>query len=188
MPKRKKSQKSSKEIVPQEEILPASEESNRTENHFINDYLLSWEAPEFIYHKKSSWWYILAGAGLLALIASSLIMREWLAVVIFVILGIFIFLYAEVKPKDIEVGLTNIGIKIGNDFYPFNKLKAFWLVYEPPVKTLNLETTKRFSPLITIQLEDTDPYLVKNILKEHLLEEPERTEDLIDKISRYLKF
>jgi len=188
MPQKKRiSKKASKEIIPQEENLPEVQE-NFDESSFINDYLLSWEAPEFIYHEKSTLWYILAGVALLALIGGSIFMKEWLAVAVFIILGIFIFRYAEVKPKNIEVGLTNIGVKIGEVFYPFNKLKSFWLVYEPPIKTLNLETTKRFSPLITIQLENSDPFLVKNILKEHLLEEPERTEDLIDKFSRFLRF
>jgi len=155
---------------------------------FISNYLLSWQAPEFIYHPKSFNWHIFAASFIVILVGASLYLKEWIAATVFIILGFLIFRYAEVKPRTIEIGLTNVGIKVGNVFYPYNKLKSFWLVYEPPIKTLNLETTRRFSPIIAIQLEDTDPFLVKNILKEHLLEESERTEDLIDRFSRFLRF
>lgn len=158
------------------------------EDFFASDYLLSWHAPEFVYHPKSLLWHILVGSFILLLIAISIITGQLLASIVFIISGILIFMYAEVKPKIIEIALTNMGIKVGNNFYPFNKIKSFWLVYESPVKTLNLETTRRFSPIITLQLEDTDPFLVRNILREHILEEHERSEDLFDKISRFLRF
>lgn len=187
MPAKKKKSTNAKKAM-----VSSAEEETSIENvdsdPFINNYLLSWEAPEFVYHPKSLLWHIVAISAVSILIIASLFMKQWLAAFVFIILGFLIFRYAEVKPRSIEISLTNVGIKVGDVFYPYNKLKSFWLVYEPPIKTLNLEATKRFSPLITIQLEDTDPFLVKNILRDHLLEEPERTEDLIDRVSRFLRF
>lgn len=169
-------------------VNEASGRGNIDSDPFINNYLLSWQTPEFIYHKKSVWWYVFASTFLIIIMGVAIYLKEWLALVVFLILSFLIFRYAEVKPRDIEISITTVGIKVRNTFYPYNKLNSFWLVYEPPIKTLNLETTKRFSPIITIQLEDTDPFLVKNILKEHILEETEKSEDLVDRVARFLRF
>jgi len=155
---------------------------------FLDNYLLSWQAPEFVYHKKSVNWHIVVWGSIALTIIILAFLQNWLGVVLFIAIGVAVFRYAEVRPKDIEISITNVGIKVGNAFHPFNKLRAFWMVYEPPVKTLNIELEKKLSPIISVQLEDTDPFLVKNILKEHLPEETEVSEDLFDKFAKFLKF
>ena len=163
-------------------------QDNQNINSFEDNYLISWKAPEFIFHKKSLAWHasiIIFNVMIITILA---LMKQWLSIPVFLLLGFLLFKYAEVKPRMIEIGISNIGVKVGDNFYPYNRLKSFWLVYEPPIKTLNFETTKRFTSLISIQLEDADPFLIKSILKDHILEELERTEDFIGKIARLLKF
>lgn len=188
--KRKKSVKKSiareqsKKVLPEESLVKPGPWVDELEEH----YLVSWMAPEFVYHEKPVWWHWVAYSFVAVLVILMIILQEWFGLVVFVLLGVLIYQYAEVKPKNIEIALTTIGVKVGKKFYPYNSIRAFWVLYNPSVRTLNLELTKRFSPVISIQLEEIDPVSVKEILGEHCHEEFERTEDIIEKLTRIIRF
>ena len=88
-----------------------------------------------------------------------------------------------------EYVITTMGIQVGERFYPYSQLKAFWVIYQPPVRTLNLQLTKRLSPQVVIQLGETDPVSVKSALSKRLPEETKRaSEDPIDRLARLVRF
>jgi len=151
-------------------------------------YITSWMTPEFVYHEKPAWWHIVAYGFVIIITLLMIFLKEWFGLVVFVLIGVLIYQYSEIKPKNIEIALTTVGVRFGNKFYPYNEIKSFWVIYNPPIKTLNLELTKRFSPIITVQLGNIDPVVIKSILREHLLEDSERTEDVIDKLIRMVRF
>lgn len=151
-------------------------------------YITSWMTPEFVYHEKPTWWHVAAYGFIIIMALLMIFLKEWFGLAVFVLIGILIYQYAEIKPKNIEIALTTVGVRFGNKFYPYNGIKSFWVIYDPPIKTLNLELTKRFSPIITVQLDSIDPVMIKSILREHLLEDSERTEDIIDKLIRMVRF
>ncbi len=155
---------------------------------FADQYITSWVAPEFYYHEKSTWWHIIVYGALLSLIVVSAFLAQWIAILVFLLLGVIIYQYADIKPRDVEIILTNVGVKVGEKFYPYNEIATFWVIFDPPVKHLNFQLTKRFSPVISLQLENMDPTLVKEVLREHILEDPNRKEDLIDVFSRFIRF
>jgi len=155
---------------------------------FADQYITSWVAPEFYYHEKSTWWHVIVYGTLLSLIVVSAFLAQWIAILVFLLLGVIIYQYADIKPRDVEIILTNVGVKVGEKFYPYNEIATFWVIFNPPVKHLNFQLTKRFSPVISLQLENMDPTLVKEVLREHILEDPDRKEDLIDVFSRFIRF
>lgn len=153
-----------------------------------NNVLYSWYAPEFLYNEKPKYWHILIYSTVLILILAMVVFKQWFAIPVFILIGILVFQYSEVKPRNINVSITDLGILISNKFYPFSEIKTFWILYKPPLKQINLELTKRFSPIISILLEDADPITIKDLLSPHIIQDSQRSEDLLDKFIRMLRF
>lgn len=150
---------------------------------------ISWRAPEFIHYPKSFVWYgIIALLGLV-LAGYFLLQKDFLTAVLFVLLFVLIVYFAQAKPKMLEISLDAKGLKLNEMRLPYQQIKTFWFVYEPPeIKTLNFETTAYFNRFLTLQLEDQDPVKIREFLLKYLPEDLERAEFTSDKIARKLRF
>jgi len=150
---------------------------------------ISWTAPEFIHYPKSPMWFISLGLAGLAVIAYFLLQRDFLTAVMFLLLVITVYFFAKAKPRTMEIALDSHGVKISKMQIPYQRIKSFWIVYQPPeTKTLNFETAAYLNRFLTLQLENEDPVAIRDFLLEYLPEDLDRTEQLTDKISRTLKF
>ncbi len=150
---------------------------------------ISWQAPEFIHRPKSSMWFILVGIAGTGLILYFLFQRDYLTALLFFLLGLVTFYFARLPAKNIQIQIGSKGLRLNQIQIPYQKLKKFWIVYEPPIiKTLNFETTAYFNRFITLQLENENPLPIREILLKYIPEDLERGEQLDDKIARTLKF
>jgi len=150
---------------------------------------ISWSAPEFIHQPKSPLWFTLAGITGLTLIIYFLFQRDYLTALLFFLLGLVTFYFAKLPAKSVQIQIGAKGLKLNQIQIPYQKLKKFWIVYEPPiVKTLNFETTAYFNRFLTLQLENENPLPIREILLKYIPEDLERGEQMDDKIARKLKF
>lgn len=160
-------------------------------SHNINqgEVLLSWTYPEFIKYKKNKRWYIIALAVGILFLVFAVFTYNFLLSVIVVMVAMIIVIRDKMEPKMIEFAVTEIGIKIGDNFYPFREFSNFSIIYNPPaVKILYLEFKSKLRPRFSIFLEDQDPKKIREILKEHIEENLERQgESLSDAIARWLR-
>lgn len=149
--------------------------------------ILAWEAKEFAQYERNSHWYVLAGlvGGLLVVV--SLFLRQWLAAGVFALATFVVMKHADDAPRTLTYSISKLGVHLGDRFYPYNELKAFWVFYKPPVKTLTIQTTSRYKPLRKIDLADMDPLAVQEALKAYLPERPKESEDFLDKFSRFIR-
>jgi hypothetical protein len=155
---------------------------------YPQNFLLRWSAPSFTNPKKTRNWYIVTGAVTLALVAFSIVVGSYLGAILFVLMGIVIFLYASREPSQVFAGVTPEGIFFGNRLYFFSDLDSFWLFYDPPdLKEISLKSNKMIMPVIKVQLGDQDPVAVRTLLLK-FLKEKEQEESMIDLIARRLKF
>jgi len=162
-----------------------SGETNETVEH---DVLYSWDAPEFLYHEKSLLWHVVVYSILLLFVGLMFLLKQWVAIPVFLLIAILIYQYAEVKPKNVAIAITNLGVIVGDKFYPFSEIKSFWVLYNPPIKQVSFELTKRFSPVISVSAEGVDLGIIKDIISSHVVEDDTRTEDFMDRIIRYIRF
>ncbi|NTU69653.1 hypothetical protein HGB13_02385 [bacterium] len=167
---------------------PAQEEQNEMDPALEDNAIYSWDAPEFLYHEKSALWHVFVYTSIAALTLLMVFLKQWFSIPVFLLIGVLVFQYAEVKPKHISVTITNLGIVVGDKFFPFSEIKSFWVLYNPPLKQLNFELTKRFSPVISVLIEGTDPVIIKDLLAPHIIEDDTRTEDLVDRVIRFIRF
>ena len=152
------------------------------------ELLLSWEAPDFEDHERNASWYVAAGAFALALFAYSIYTSDWFFAVVVVALVIVTFKYLKISPKTNTYGISRVGIQVNEKLYSYDQLHSFWIVYQPPTKVLNVLTTRRYMPQLSMQLVDQDPVMIKKILKKFMPEQEKRGENPIDKVTRMLKF
>ena len=150
---------------------------------------MSWTAPEFTHYPKSIVWFVLFTLVGLGLVGYFLWQRDFLAATTFFLLFLMLLFLARAKPRQITIVLSGRGLKLNDALMPFQQLKSFWIVYQPPeVKTLNFETTAYLNRFLSVQLEDQDPSEVRAFLLDFLSEDLDREERVTDTISRTLKF
>jgi hypothetical protein len=150
---------------------------------------LIWEAPEFIHYPKNKIWIVgisILGLGLIAYFAFQ---KDFLTTALLVLFFVVILYFGNMAPKTVNVEISPQGVKLNTYRLPFQQIKTFWIVYDPPyVKTLNFETTARFNRFLTVQLMDQDPTTIRSFLLEFLPEDADRGEQFSDIVSRTLKF
>lgn len=159
------------------------------EKAFEPKTLMSWQAPEFIYHEKNRNWYIIVVLIFAALIAFAVYSKSFLMAITFVVAGGIFYLYAQKKPITMDIAIREDGIQYHDQFFPYEVLNGFWITYEPPeVKSLTISTSQLFIPKITIILTDQDPVEIRKILIEEIPEDKDLEENTIDALTRRIKF
>lgn len=147
-----------------------------------------WQAPEYEHYEKTPDWYWGLGVIAVALIAVALYLNNLLFVFVIIIGAFAIALYAVRKPETVALALTERGIKIGNQLYPYQTLKHFWVHEEGDRRALFVESAKPLVPLITIPLPDEiTAERVRDMLLQFLPEE-EIVEPASHRIMELLRF
>lgn len=150
---------------------------------------VSWSAPEFETHDRSPVWYI--GLAILAIItiAYAVWQRDYTMLITLGVIYTAVYLYAHKSPETIEVNISPLGIGLNEQWYPYERLRSFWIIYRPPqIKVLYISTNDYVVREVAIQLGDQDPNPVRDILLKHLPEDLEREEPTTDQLLRRLKF
>lgn len=139
--------------------------------------LMSWQAPEYEQQRKPRSWYIASAVLALLLIGVSVYLRNYLLLIIVVMLGVVVILMDRKNPLILKIEMHERGIAIAEKFYPYSVLESFWIIYDPPLKTLNFRMKRNFFPFLAIQLEDQNPNELREILAKYLPENREITEE-----------
>lgn len=150
--------------------------------------LISWDAPEYIKHKKGWLWYTLfimlaIGGTTLAYMYSS-----WTFSLAILAFAVTYMMYDLRHPKNIKVILSDFGIKFGKKIFQYSRIQAFWIIYNQPfTKTLNIRVHNEYLVDIEIQLENQDPVEVHKFLSQKIPELEGKTESFFGVLSRLLK-
>ena len=139
-----------------------------------------WQSPEVPHQHRGLIWKICFFSAMVLLIGGAIFYNSWTFAGAVFAFALAYFVVHRNKPKILDIKLSNVGIKIGHNKYPYNRIKAFWIIYEPPhVETLNLRITGEMLSEITIQLNGQDPA----VIREYLLSKIPELEGQSEKIS-----
>jgi len=132
----------------------------------------SWQAPEYEYSKKPPKWYWVMGGILLAIVIYALVTNSILMAITFILIGMLGYVYAQRKPRIIEIEITPSGIRVDDYFYDYDNLRSFWIFYEveEEVKILSLHSQKTFLPYIHIPIGNANPIKIRETLLHYLPE------------------
>jgi hypothetical protein len=150
--------------------------------------VFSWMSPDYVKHDKSARWYIVAGIVLALLLVWATLSKNWTMFAAFVVFSaVYLYTHAYHPPKDIKIIVREQGIGVGELFFPYTHIQAFWIIYKPGVKTLNLRITKDYFTDVVIHLNDQDPLPLRQYLVGQIVEWEGKDEQIKDVILRLLK-
>ncbi|MEK7672823.1 MAG: hypothetical protein AAB373_02975 [Patescibacteria group bacterium] len=139
-----------------------------------------WQSPEVPHHERGPIWKIFSITAVAALVGGAIFYQSWtFAVAVLTFAATYAIVHRN-KPKILDIKISSVGIKIGHHKYPYNRIKAFWIIYEPPfVQTLNLRISGEILSEITLQLNGQNPA----VIREYLLSKIPELEGQSEKIS-----
>ena len=163
-------------------------EKMHSQHSAFDDAVISWIAPESMRHERGKTWKTVMGGLIVVLVLGGIVYN---AITFSLAIITFAFVYYLVRmenPKDMEVKISNVGIKVGGRKYSYGDIKAFWVIYEPPyLKTLNIKIQNNINCDVTIQLNDQNPAEVRDFLMEKIPEMEGQKEKLSEIFARLFK-
>jgi hypothetical protein len=151
--------------------------------------ILEWETWEYPLVERSRRWYIIASVIGLGLLLYALINANFVFAVIIIMFAVIILMRDIRKPDRIMIHITTGGVVFGHNFYPFQDVRDFSIIYNPPdVKTLYVAFHGTLAPTLTVPLEDMNPNDVRKALLPYAFENLNREREyLTDMLSRLYK-
>ncbi|MFA6304472.1 MAG: hypothetical protein WCV73_01400 [Patescibacteria group bacterium] len=140
--------------------------------------LLNWSFAEYLKPERGKAWYFWFFVVIILLLIYSLVTVNFLFAVIVIIGSIIVLMRTKHEPNEVSFFITQNGIQVDDDFYPFDLIKDFYIIYKPPqIKNLYFEFKSLLKPRIIIPLEDQNPLKVRDLLKQYLDENLEKEEE-----------
>lgn len=151
--------------------------------------LYEWQALEHVHQPKSSRWFLVAAVASALLIGWFIITFNLIAALTTALVGGLVYYFAQREPDMQRCRLMVDGVAINNTLYHYKELASFNIVYEPgQTKVVLLRSKRRFAPLITMEIGDADPVLIRDVLIEFVSEDQDLEEPLTDILARRVGF
>ncbi|MES2023504.1 MAG: DUF5673 domain-containing protein [Patescibacteria group bacterium] len=148
---------------------------------------IKWQELEYEDKKRSTDWFWALGVIVIASSAAAIIYENYFFAILLVLGGLMLGYFAIKKPDMIFYELGEKGLKINTDFYPYEKIKSFYISTETK-PTLFLKSGRMFMPVMTITLEYTQIEKIKNLMLSKNIPEEEMKGHISEKIMDSLGF
>ncbi len=148
-----------------------------------------WEAPSWEQTERNPKWYLWLGLATFVLAAYAIFTQNYLFAFIVLLLAIILVLAGNEAPHAALVQIGHQGVVYDDEFYLFNDLHNFAIVYQPPeIRVLYVQPKSVFKPRMRIELGEEDPVAIRMHLKRYVDEDSDlRDEHLSDIVGRLLK-
>lgn len=148
---------------------------------------LTWTAPEYEHREKTPDWFWALGVIAIAGSIAAIIYKNYLFAIFILIATFLLGYFALRKPEEVEFEINEDGVRIEDEIYPYERIKAFWVDRLHPKPKLLLESDRHFMPIITIPLDNVSEKDVIEALSDHV-KKREIQEPLSHKIMDLLGF
>ena len=145
-----------------------------------------WGVDEYTQYDRSRLWYIVMISLGLVLVIYGIFSNNFLFSLVIILAAIILFLQSYQRPLSVSFQIAELGVIVGDRFYPYAELTGFYLIYHPPeVKTLFLVTRHPLRPNLHVDLGDMNPNEIRSTLQAFLPEETEIEEEpMSDMVAR----
>lgn len=148
---------------------------------------LRWSAYEHEHIERGSDWYWALGVIAVSAALTAVLFSNVLFAILILVAAGTIGLTASRPPELHEFELSDKGIRIGNDFHPYDSIISFWVDEELESPLLLVDTTTFMSPNLIIPIGDMTPESVRSYLRPYAAETPMK-EPLSHKILEFFGF
>jgi len=166
---------------------------NMPEKQNSADYgkkIIGWKIPEYDKHERTQNWYISAIIVGVLLVIYSFFSGNFLFAAIIIIGAFVIIMHDGQEPAKIDFSITDEGVVVSKNFYDYDTLKDFSIVYKPrqQIKNLYFEFKNAIRPRLSIPLDNNNPLPIRQNLLKYLPEDLERTgEPLSEALAKLFK-
>ncbi len=131
--------------------------------------LYTWQGHERTWLVKGSSWYVYAGIVAVILLVYALLTQAWFMAVLVSLLSGIVYLYSQEQAPTIDVVISDRGIYIGNEFYPFDLVKSFWFQFLPEEAYVIFQLVNSTRSHITVSIDPNERPVIETILKDYLV-------------------
>jgi hypothetical protein len=175
------------------------EENKPIEDIKSENDLISWRIPEYHGEEKTKRWYLIYGLIGIALLVYAIFTQNFIFAIIVIFAAVLIIILDAGHPGTLEVSISDRGVMVGKEFYSYDQIEDFFIIYEPEqgIKNLYFQFKRfarpslpesepaRYSWLFwvvnfartrfTIPLEDMNPVIIRRNLLKYVKENLDRT-------------
>ena len=163
------------------------EDSDSGSDSIKKSSVITWTASEYIEHQRGAGWYAALAVITIVLAAGAyLLIHDYFAAAIIIILGLILAFYAGHQPRQMDYELSGRGIKVGEKSYAYSLFKSFSIAHDGALSTITFYPTKRLGLPISIFFEAKNEGRITKLIGDHLALE-ERESDGFDRLTRRLK-
>jgi len=148
---------------------------------------IEWETESFETHRRGWSWYLIAAAVLVLVLIYTIYTGRWLLSGVVFMVGVALYLSGRMSPEKVGCRIDSQGVTIGKRALAYDQLKTFWISQSDGAIKLNLISTQRFMPVISLVILPELIEQVRGALGNQIPESKNQQEDLIDRINRFLK-
>lgn len=148
--------------------------------------LYSWKYDD-IKHRSPIWYMIALSIAIWLIIWGFLTRQYGMSIVIMLAGGFFYFLENN-SEDEVEVSITDLGIKVQGNFYDYSRIKAYSLVYQSDRAVfLRLLINKRGIGVLNLNIDNNIAANIRSILPNFIEENEKQEITLGEKIIQLLK-
>lgn len=145
-------------------------------------------APEFLDYERGPVWYAVAGVISLAIVAFGILTDGITFVLAYLLFVAVYFLRHHQTARLIEVAILAHGVRIDGEFFAWQQVASFWVVWDMPyVADLKFQIRRRWQPVVTVHIFGQDPMHLRSLLTPHIHFDATRGESHLDLIARALR-
>lgn len=140
--------------------------------------IAGWSIAEYDKHERQKNWYIISASVALLFLIYSFFSGNFLFAAIIIIAALVIIIHDGQEPLNIDFIITDQGLIVGKNFYDYDVIKNFSLVYKPSenIKSLYFEFKNVLKPRLSIPLGSMNPLPIRENLLKYLAEDLDRTD------------
>lgn len=142
--------------MPKKKVIPEFFTPKMMEAEEIKT-LLVWEAPSRPFRKKDRSFYTTIAIIVVLLTLILFLAREFLLIGALLSLTFVAYVLAFVPPHHVKYRISTQGVTIGEDFYFWHFLDAFWFKESNGHKVLHIQTRLRFPAQLMLVLDPAKP-------------------------------
>ncbi len=164
---------------------------------------LQWSALEYELKEKTPDWFWALGIVVVAGAIASILFGNFFFALLLVVSGVLMAFFSVKEPENITYELNRMGFKIKNRIYPYEKIKSFWVQKNPTDEerelhgslpeeeirpTLFIKSEGWLMPILSVPIEEELADNIRNIFRNHDVEEEKMKEHFSDAVMEFLGF
>lgn len=161
-------------------------ETTETEADEKEEGLYTWQGQERTWLLSGASWYFYGALIALGLLLYALVTQAWTLAVLISLLAGTIYLYSQEQSPVVDIVLTNKGIYVGDNYYPYTLIKSARFSFEPKGSYLVIELLNTPQSRISISFKADERPLLQTFLKEHVVIDDFHQDTWLEKLEKML--